>query len=116
MWLESSLFKSSELFEKNKQIKRKIVTCTHTQAGGKVIATQTWGGHSFSAHPRENSQRALESENRDVADMAAVTSCSPVKVMHSDTTETRRALQRLPTQTVSGFISSLTVNIEKKGE
>lgn len=58
MWLESSLFKSLEL-EKNTH------THTHTQAGGKVIASQT-RGHSYSANPRENSQRAPERENRDV--------------------------------------------------
>lgn len=54
MWLESSLFKSLEQ-EKN----------TPTQAGGKVIASQT-RGHSHSANPRENSQSAPERENRDV--------------------------------------------------
>lgn len=59
MWLESSLFKSLELEKK---------THTHartTQAGGKVIASQT-RGHSYSANPRENSLRAPERENRDV--------------------------------------------------
>ena len=65
-WLESSLFKSLEL-EKN--------THTHTQAGGKVIASQT-RGHSYSANPRENSQRAPErgTEMCRDADIAAVTS------------------------------------------
>ena len=59
MRLDSSVFKSLE-FEKTNKKKHK-----HTQADGKVIATQT-RGHSFSANPRENSQRAQERENRDV--------------------------------------------------
>lgn len=54
MWLESSLFKSLELEKK--------YTHTHAQAGGKVIASQT-RGHSYSANPRENSQRAPERES-----------------------------------------------------
>lgn len=80
------------VFRVVKKKKKKKNNDIFIQAGGKVIATQT-RGHLFSAHPRENPQRAPESENRDVADMAAVTSCSPVRVMCTDRSEIPRRLQ-----------------------